>query len=107
MISSKDLFASARRAERIQGSPDPPRPRQSGHRRSCAAGGERRSRWALLGFGLVAVQTQQGLVQFADGLQGFSHLVVTLQSLAHLGNLLRTEAQLAGLAAGVTHIKNP
>jgi len=27
--------------------------------------------------------------------------------LANLGNLFRAEAQLAGLAAGVTHIENP
>jgi len=44
---------------------------------------------------------------FACGLEFALHLVVTLQNLAHLGNLFRTETQLAGLSAGVTHIKNP
>src|SRR5262245_27890136 len=56
---------------------------------------------------LVPVQPQQVLVEFADGLQGLLCLAITLQSLAYLRDLFRTQTQLAGLCASVVDIEDP
>jgi hypothetical protein len=62
---------------------------------------------ALLAFGLVTVEPQNLLVEFADGLQRCLRLAVMVQRFADLGDLIRAEAQLACATAGITHIENP
>ena len=56
---------------------------------------------------LIPIQAQQELVEFADGLHGFLRFAITVQGLANLWNLFWTEAHLAGLAAGITDVKDP
>jgi hypothetical protein len=67
----------------------------------------RRSRLALLVFGLLAVEAQQELIQLANGLQSLFEIVIVPQCLTNLRNLLGTQAHLAGLSAGITHIEDP
>ena len=56
---------------------------------------------------LIPVQAQQELVDFADGLQGFLRFAITVQCLTDLRYLLRPEAHLASLAAGITDVEDP
>src|SRR6202051_2746828 len=56
---------------------------------------------------LITVQSQKILVQLADRLQGLLRPVIALQSLAHLRDLLRPQAQLAVLCARIVHVENP
>src|SRR4029077_10464480 len=81
--------------------------RRSSHRRNVVGGGEWRSRLALLFFGLRAVQAQQELIQFADSLQPLFELAIVFDGLANLWNLAGTQAHLAGLSAGITHVEDP
>src|SRR5664279_3574863 len=81
--------------------------RRSSRRRSCAAGDARRSCLTLLVFGLLAIQTQQKLIEFTDCLQRLLHLLVAIQGLANLRHLLWAKTHLAGLATRITDIENP
>jgi hypothetical protein len=62
---------------------------------------------ALPAFGFLAVQARQELIQFADLLQSVLHFAIPIQGLADLGDLLGTQADLAGFAARITDIENP
>jgi hypothetical protein len=59
------------------------------------------------GLTFVAVQAQQLLIEFADGLQSFLHLVIMPHRSANLGDLIRAETDLAGFAAGITDVEDP
>jgi len=58
-------------------------------------------------FGRLAVQTQQELIQFADGFQGLFANMIAFDRLTNLRNLLGTQAHLARFSAGITNRKNP
>src|SRR5260370_35448514 len=70
-------------------------------------GGERRSRSALLFFGLLAVQAQQELIQFADGLQTPFEIAIVFQRLTNLWNLAGPQTHLAGFSARIAHCEYP
>ena len=59
-------------------------------RRNRVAGGGRQSRLALLFFGLLAVQAQQELIQFANSLHTPLEFAIFLERLTNLRNLVRT-----------------
>ena len=70
-----------------------------------AASGDHGSRSCC--FGLLAVQAQQELIQFADGLQALFEIAIVFERLPNLRNLVGTQAHLAGLSAGIAHCENP
>src|SRR4029077_19839291 len=81
--------------------------RRSSHRRNVVGGGEWRSRLPLLFFGLLALQAQQELIQFADSLQPLFELAIVFNGLANLWHLAGTQANLAGLSARIAHVEDP
>ena len=69
--------------------------------------GELRSRRWLPTFGLIAIQPQKLLIQFADRFDGFLEVAEMLDGFTNLRDLCRAEAKLRCLAAGVTDVENP